>query len=124
VSGLFAAGLVLLTLAAAADLAGRVRGAPYVLGAAGAACLAALGGCALAGRAVRLGIGGWLGQPVPGQQAAGLAADKLSGMFLVMAFGAAAPASVAFASWVRRADAPRRGSAPATRWRSGPWRWS
>ena len=108
-SGLFAAGLVLLALAAAADLAGRVRGAPYVLGAAGAACLAALGGCALAGRAVRLGIGGWLGQPVPGQQAAGLAADKLSGMFLVMAFGAAAPASVAFASWARRADAPRRG---------------
>ena len=51
---LFAAGLILLALAAAADfLGGRpMRSGPlYLLGAAGAACLAALGGFALAGRA-------------------------------------------------------------------------
>ena len=91
-SGLFAAGLILLALAAAADLAGR-RFLPawpvYLLGAAGSACLAVLGGFALAGRSVQLGVGGWLGQPVAGQQTAGLAADRLSGMFLALAFGAA-----------------------------------
>jgi hydrogenase-4 component B len=110
VSGLFAAGLILLAAAAAADLGsrGRARGAPYLLGAAGSACLAVLGGFALAGRAVQLPIAGWLGQPVPGQPAAGLAADQLSGMFLVIAFGAAVPVSAAFASWVVRPDTVTR----------------
>jgi len=59
VSGLFAAGLILLALAAAADLAGR-RFLPawpvYLLGAAGSACLAVLGGFALAGRPARLDV--------------------------------------------------------------------
>ena len=44
---------------------------------------------------------------MPGQQAAALSADQLSGMFLLLAFGAAVPVSVAFASWarlVRRGD--------------------
>ena len=78
-----------------------------------------LGGFALAGRDVQLGIAGWLGDPVPGQQAAGLAADKLSGMFLALTFGAAVPVSVAFASWARWSkSAARRGWAGATRWRS------
>jgi hydrogenase-4 component B len=112
-SGLFAAGLILLALAAAADfLGGRpMRSGPlYLLGAAGAACLAALGGFALAGRPVQLDVAGWLGDPVPGQQAAALAADKLSGMFLALAFGAAVPVSVAFADWARRSkSAARRG---------------
>ena len=108
-SGLFAAGLILLAAAALADLAGWRAGPPYALGAAGSACLAALGGFALAGRTVRLGTGAWLGQPVPGQPAVGLAADQLSGLFLVIAFGAAVPVSVAFASWAARPDtAPRR----------------
>ena len=112
----------------------------YLLGAAGSACLAVLGGFALTGRSVQLGVGGWLGQAVPGQQTAGLAADRLSGLFLAMAFGAAVPVSVAFASWAvlprgtippdppahggcpppdpRAPLAPGGGSARATRWRS------
>ena len=101
-SGLFAAGLILLALAAVADFIGRrsLRSWPlYLLGAAGSACLAVLGGFALAGRSVRLDVAGWLGDPVPGQQAAALAADRLSGMFLALTFGAAVPVSVAFASW-------------------------
>jgi len=115
VSGLFAAGLILLALAALADLVGgRVArfmgsGPLYLLGAAGSACLAALGGFALAGRSVQLAVGGWLGQAVPGQQTAGLAADRLSGLFLALAFGAAVPVSVAFASWARSPREKRRG---------------
>ena len=39
---------------------------------------------------------------------AGLAADRLSGLFLVIAFGAAVPVSLAFASWARGAGGPGR----------------
>ena len=110
-SGLFAAGLILLALAAVADFTGGrfMRSGPlYLLGAAGSACLATLGGFALAGRPVELDVAGWLGNPVPGQQAAALAADRLSGMFLALTFGAAVPVSVAFASWavLARGDDP------------------
>ena len=110
-SGLFAAGLILLALAAVADFTGGrfMRSGPlYLLGAAGSACLATLGGFALAGRPVQLDVAGWLGDPVPGQQAAALAADRLSGMFLALTFGAAVPVSVAFASWavLARGDDP------------------
>ena len=105
-SGLFAAGLILLAAAAAV---GRFqRSWPYLLGAAGSACLAVLGGFALAGRDVQLGVAGWLGDPVPGQQAAALGADRLSGLFLALSFGAAVPVSVAFASWAGRAQSTRR----------------
>jgi hydrogenase-4 component B len=110
-SALFAVGLILLALAAAADfLGGRVMrvGPLYLLGAAGAGCLAAVGGIALTGRLVTLDVAGWLGDPIPGQQAAALAADQLSGLFLVIAFGAALPVSVAFASWAWR-QGPRPG---------------
>src|SRR5450631_340161 len=108
-SGVFAAGLILLAAAAAGDLLGLphpgrgwASGLPYLLGAAGCGCLAAVGGAALAGGTVRLGVGGLLGQAIPGQQTLGLAADRLSGLFLVMALGAAVPVSVAFASWAAR----------------------
>ena len=100
-SGLFATGLILLALATVADFVGgrfmRVTGSGhlYLLGAAGSACLAAAGAFALTGRSVRLGVGGWLADPVPGLQAGGLSADRLSGMFLLLAFGAAVPVSVA-----------------------------
>ena len=110
-SGLFAAGLILLALAAAADfLGGRfMRSGPlYLIGAAGSGCLAATGGFALTGRLVTLDVAGWLGDPIPGQRAAALAADQLSGLFLAVAFGAALPISVAFASWARR-QGPRPG---------------
>ncbi|MGB6614670.1 MAG: proton-conducting transporter membrane subunit [Trebonia sp.] len=105
-----AAGFILLAMAAASGLVitapGWPRGVPYVAGAAGAGCLAVAGGFALAGRTVTLNVAGWLGDPLPGQQALGLAADRLSGLFLVMAFGAAAGVSVAFASWAVRPDRP------------------
>jgi formate hydrogenlyase subunit 3/multisubunit Na+/H+ antiporter MnhD subunit len=58
---------------------------------------------------VQLAVGGWLGQAVPGQQTAALAADRLSGLFLALAFGAAVPVSVAFASWARSPREKRRG---------------
>jgi hydrogenase-4 component B len=100
---MLAAGLILLALAALAGLVstapGWTRGLPYALGAAGAAVLAVAGGLALAGRAVTLSAAGWLGDPLPGQRALGLAADRLSGLFLLMTLGAAVPVSVAFASW-------------------------
>src|SRR6185437_11799783 len=99
---MLAAGLMLLTLAGLAGLVttpGSARRLPYVLGAAGSAVLAVAGGFALAGRAVTLDAGGWLGDPLPGQPALGLAADRLSGLFLVMALGAAVPLSAAFADW-------------------------
>ena len=93
VSGVLGAGLILLAVAGVSGLVitapGWPRGVPYVAGAAGAGCLAVAGGFALAGRAVTLNVAGWLGDPLPGQQALGLAADRLSGLFLVMAFGAA-----------------------------------
>jgi hypothetical protein len=69
VSGLFAAGLILLALAAVADFAGGrfMRAGPlYLFGAAGSACLAAAGAFALTGRSVRLGpsiTGGLPGPP-------------------------------------------------------------
>ena len=107
-NGLFGAGLILLAVAAFVDLAGWRKGPPYILGAAGSACLALAGGFALAGRTVRLPVAGWLGQPVPGQSSADLSADRLSGLFLVMAFGAAALVSVAFASWASRPDTVTR----------------
>jgi hydrogenase-4 component B len=110
VSGLFGAGLILLAMAAAVDAVGWRSGPPYLLGAAGSACLTVAGGFALAGRTVRLPVAGWLGQPVPGQPSADLVADRLSGLFLVMAFGAGTLVSVAFASWAaRRGTVVRRG---------------
>jgi hydrogenase-4 component B len=106
VSALFAAGLILLAAAAAAGLVitrpGWARGTPYALGAAGAACLAATGAVALAGRAPGLNTAGWLGNPTGAGQVPGLAVDQLSGLFLVMALGAAVPVSAAFASWAAR----------------------
>jgi len=109
VSAVLAAGLILFAAGAAAGLVvsrpGWTRGAPYALGAAGAACVAIAGGSALAGHTVQLNVAGWLGDPLPGQQALGLRADQLSGLFLVMAFGAAVPVSIAFANWAARPGA-------------------
>ena len=104
-SAVLAAGLVLLALAAVCDLLLGVRRprlmpVPYLLGAAGAACLAVAGAAAVGGRTVALRVTGLLG---PGT--AGPAADRLSGLFLVIAFGAAFAVSLALASW---AAGPRR----------------
>ena len=107
-AGLLAAGLALLAAAAALDLAAgarlpRLMPVPYLLGAAGSACLAAGGAGALAGHRPRL----WDGVLGPGT--AGLAADRLSGLFLVITFSAATAVSLAFASWAARGGPGRRG---------------
>jgi hydrogenase-4 component B len=111
-SALFAAGLILLAVAAAAGFIRTgprwVQGLPYPIGAAGSACLAAAGGFALTGRMVQLSVAGWLGRPAGPGQSAGLAVDRLSGMFLLMAMGAAVPVSVALASWATRTDIATR----------------
>jgi hydrogenase-4 component B len=116
----FAAGLALLAAAAALDLLAGVRwpwllGAPYLLGAAGSVCLAVAGAGALAGYPARLAIRGWLGAGSLGEgglghETLGLAVDKLSGLFVVIAFVAAAGVSLAFANWAARpAAVGRRG---------------
>jgi hydrogenase-4 component B len=130
------AGLILFALAAAADLLAGVhrpawRSVPYLSGAVGCACLTVAGAAAVAGRAVALRPAGLLGTvaigparagPGPGgaagdgghvpvfPPAAGLAADRLSGLFLVISFAAAVAVSLAFASWaVGQAGPARRG---------------
>ncbi len=109
--GVLGAGLAVLAAAALIDLLAGVRWrrlvpVPYLLGTAGSVCLAVAGAGALAGHQARIGSSGELG---PGT--AGLAADRLSGLFLVIAFGAAVPVSLAFASWAARAGPGRRGLA-------------
>ena len=105
-----AAALALFAVAAAIDLTAGVRWprlvpAAYLLGTAGSACAAVAGAGALAGRPVRLGqgAGGFLGSGT-----AGLAADRLSGLFLLIAFSAATLVSLAFASWAGGPSRPGR----------------
>jgi formate hydrogenlyase subunit 3/multisubunit Na+/H+ antiporter MnhD subunit len=128
--GTLAAGLLLLCLAGLTGLnrrpetehgpraAGGLWAAlPYLLGAAGSVCLAITGGTALAGHASGLNLGDLLG--FAGAGGGGLlgsladttlAADRLSGLFLLIAFGAAVPVSLGFASWaVGRYGTARRG---------------
>ena len=107
-SAVFLAGLALLAAAAVADLPCGVRWrrlvpVPYLAGAAGSACLAVAGAAALAGQPVTLRATGLLG---PGT--IGPAADPLSGLFLLIAFGAAVPISLALVSWAPGPRGPRR----------------
>jgi len=107
-SAVFLAGLALLAAAAVADLLCGVRWrrlvpVPYLAGAAGSACLAVAGAAALAGQPVTLRATGLLG---PGT--IGPAADPLSGLFLLIAFGAAVPISLALVSWAPGPRGPRR----------------
>jgi formate hydrogenlyase subunit 3/multisubunit Na+/H+ antiporter MnhD subunit len=108
-SAAIAAGLALLLLAGLADLVigtrpGRLRGLPYLLGALASACLAAAGAVALQGHRARLDVAGWLGAG-----SANLTADRLSGLFLVICFGAAFAVSLAFAAWATRPGLAARG---------------
>ncbi len=107
-SAAFAAGLVAIVLAGLVDLVGGAgrdafRGVPYLMGAAGAGCLAVAGAGALAGHVAQLKIAGWLGRGT-----SALAADRLSGLFVVIGFGAAFAVSLAFASWASRPGAVGR----------------
>jgi formate hydrogenlyase subunit 3/multisubunit Na+/H+ antiporter MnhD subunit len=106
-AALAVAGLVLLAACALADLVLGARRAallplPYLLGAAGSGCLAAAGAGAVAGQPVTLRAG------LLGAGTAGLAADRLSGLFLVIAFGAAFAVSLALVSWAASPSGPRR----------------
>ena len=113
-----ASGLILLALAAGVDLlAGSRRPArraiPYLLGAAGSVCAVVAGGGALAGRDVTIRSGSVLGGVAVGghrlfSAVSGLTADRLSGLFLVVAFGAAAAVSLSFASWAAGPAGPGR----------------
>ena len=108
-SAVLVAGLALLAAAATFDL---VAGAqhrliaplPYLIGAAGSVCLAIGGAGALSGHHVTAWSAGVLGSGT-----VGLAADRLSGLFLLIAFGAAAWVSVGFANWARQGGTTRRG---------------
>jgi hydrogenase-4 component B len=127
-----AAGLILLAVAAATDLlpgtAWRVwRAAAYLTGTAASVCLLVAGAAAVAGRTVTLGTGGVLGTVAVGSGSGhaaraggaggpasafitvpGLAADRLSGLFLVIAFAAAVAVSLGFASWATGPRGPGR----------------
>ncbi|HTS95846.1 MAG TPA: proton-conducting transporter membrane subunit, partial [Streptosporangiaceae bacterium] len=106
-SAVLSAGLALLAVAAAVDLvpgASPRRALPYLIGAGGCACLAVGGAGALAGHQARIWPAGVLG---PGT--AGLAADRMSGLFLVIAFAAAAMVSLAFTGWARQGGTSHRG---------------
>jgi hydrogenase-4 component B len=116
-----ATGLCLLALAALVDLlpgvlSTRSRHVPYLIGTLGSACLLAAGAAALAGRPVAVRAGGLLGQVATGgsgtspgfRPALGLSADKLSGLFLVIAFAAATAVSLAFAAWAAGPAGPGR----------------
>ena len=105
---MLAAGLVLFAVSGLTDLIlgaarPRLMPVPYLAGAAGSVCLTVAGAAALAGRPVTLAGSGLLG---PGTVAP--TADPLSGLFLVIAFGAAIPVSLALASWASTAPAARR----------------
>ena len=111
---LVAAGLLLLAAGAAADLAAGSRRpawrqVPYLGCAAGSACLAVAGAAAVAGQPVQLRTGAALG-PVAGGTGRlfaalpGLAADRLSGLFLLLAFAAATAISLALTSWAAGPD--------------------
>lgn len=83
------------------------RVVPYLIGVAGSAALTVAGAFAVAGHEVAAGWTGWLGEGLPGQQTLGLAADRLSGLFLLLTFGAAALVSLALASWAARPQTSR-----------------
>jgi hydrogenase-4 component B len=87
---------------------------PYLLGCAGSACLAVAGGAAVAGHGSVLDLGdllGFAGVRFAGLAYTVLAVDRLSGLFLLIAFGAAIPVSLGFAGW----PAGRGGPAPGYR---------
>jgi hydrogenase-4 component B len=110
-SAALSAGIALFAAAAAVDLAAGAKSRlvaplPYLAGAAGSVCLVIGGSGALAGHQARVWPGGVLG---PGT--AGLVADRLSGLFLVIAFGAAAWVSLGFAGWAHQGGTSRRGLA-------------
>jgi hydrogenase-4 component B len=105
-----ASALCLLAAAGTVDLAvgarrARWRTVPYLAGVVASGCLVVAGAGTLAGHPARLTVAGWLGAGT-----AGLVADRLSGLFLIITFAAAVPVSLAFAGWAARpGSVSRRG---------------
>ncbi|MFI5783340.1 proton-conducting transporter membrane subunit [Nocardia sp. NPDC051570] len=96
--------LGLLAAALATDLivgvaSGWRRTLPYLLGAAASLLWVIVGAVALTGRTVRSSLDAFLGFG-----SADLAVDRLSGLFLVIAFTVAVPASLACAAWAARSE--------------------
>ena len=103
VTALLVTGLALLAAAGTLDLVAGVRRAwlrplPYLLGAAGCACLLALGVRAVTGAPAVIDAG-----DVFGFGPTRLVADPLAGLFLTISCGVAVAVSLGFASWVRPA---------------------
>ena len=108
-TGLLAAALVVLTLAAAADVVPplRTRAAwlPFGLCGLASVALAVVGAAGLADHPARLGLDGWVGFGP-----AALRTDRLSALFLLLAFAVAAPVCAVVADWAaRRGQVPTRG---------------
>ena len=108
-TGLLAAALAVLAVAAVLDLLPAVRRragwVPFALCGLAAVGLAVVGGGGLAGHAARLGLDGW----VP-FDAAALTTDRLSSLFLLLAFAVAAPVCAVVADWAADgANLPSRG---------------
>jgi formate hydrogenlyase subunit 3/multisubunit Na+/H+ antiporter MnhD subunit len=96
VTTVFVIGVALLAAVAVADLARAWRWT-YLVGAAASACLLVAGAGALAGHTFVIDL-----DDVFGVGADTLIADRLSGLFLVIAFGAAVPVSLALTAWTVR----------------------
>jgi len=110
----FIAALATLVLAAATDLAPRLHAAarwlPYAICGAAATGFAVVGAAGLTGTRIRVGLDGLVGLG-----SAALSIDRLSALFLLIAFAVAAPVCVIVADWSRGQSAlPRRGLGAAT----------
>ncbi len=111
-SELLGAAFVLLFLMGLLDLivrpAPRVVGGVSFLGAGVASVLlVVIGAAAITGASVRLDLGSLLGAGPLSLGASVATVDRLSGLFLVITFGVAAPASVVCAAWVLRTPRER-----------------
>ena len=99
-TGLLAAALAVLTVAAVLDLIPALRNRTpwltYALCGVGSAALAVVGAAALAGHQARLGLDGWAGFGP-----AALTTDRLSALFLLLAFAVATPVCAVVADWSR-----------------------
>lgn len=86
------------------------RPVPYLISAVASLLLAIVGAAGCAGTSVRSSLDSFLGFG-----SANLAVDRLSGLFLLIAFAAATPAALACSAWAARTSfRPRRGLAAAT----------
>ena len=107
----FAVAFALLAVAAALDgVVGRRAGrVPYVMSAVAASGFAVVGGAGVAGHDARLSLDGLVGLGP-----AALQTDRLSGLFLLIAFAVAVPSLLVTADWSRTREAlPPRGLAAA-----------